>query len=418
MIHKQQEQPQQALECLQAICDHPPPPLSQADIWYLIGSVQETMEPPAPEFAKQAYDHVLRLMQMHNDPKVSRVYRQLGWVCHKWALDLPQTVVQQLGMQQVIASPLTCLLHALETDTSDAQNWHLLGKCMLDHMELAGAYDTISHAIGLDPSNSEIWATVGTLYLARGQASDAVVAYEHAVHLNPGSPAWFDLGAARHHIVSSSPSPPDPTAITAAVEAYTKALSICTAKRDDICARLEHLQQLQSGEHQSAPQPPQPPQTPAGEGAASSADGGTPPMQQGADPATGGAPSNNAQQPAAPDPAAAAQGMMQMCNPTTAAYQQAAMAQQPPPPQPPPGMPGQPYPQQQPGMQPVMFMQPGLQGSRRPSSTSSSRRQVTRSRRHSSSSSRRWCSSSSRRSKHSRSSSSHTRRRQIRYLCR
>ena len=209
MIHKQQEQPQQALECLQAICDHPPPPLSQADIWYLIGSVQETMEPPAPEFAKQAYDHVLRLMQMHNDPKVSRVYRQLGWVCHKWALDLPQTVVQQLGMQQVIASPLTCLLHALETDTSDAQNWHLLGKCMLDHMELAGAYDTISHAIGLDPSNSEIWATVGTLYLARGQASDAVVAYEHAVHLNPGSPAWFELGTARHHVLTQSNGPPD-----------------------------------------------------------------------------------------------------------------------------------------------------------------------------------------------------------------
>ena len=119
MIYKHQEQPQQALECLQAICDQPPPPLSQADVWFLIGSVQETMEPvrpphlqlwtclaaslslclldgccahsscasvfncapqPAPEFAKQAYEHVLRLMQMHNDPKVARVYRQLGWV--------------------------------------------------------------------------------------------------------------------------------------------------------------------------------------------------------------------------------------------------------------------------------------------------------------------------------------------------
>ena len=60
MIYQQQAQPQKSLECLQAICDIPPPPLSQADVWYLIGSVQETMEPPAPDFAKQAYEHVLR----------------------------------------------------------------------------------------------------------------------------------------------------------------------------------------------------------------------------------------------------------------------------------------------------------------------------------------------------------------------
>jgi hypothetical protein len=103
MIYKHQEQPQQALECLQAICDQPPPPLSQADVWYLIGSVQETMDAPAPDFAKQAYEHVLRLMQMNNEPKVARVYRQLGWVCHKWALELPHTVVAQMAAQQVRA---------------------------------------------------------------------------------------------------------------------------------------------------------------------------------------------------------------------------------------------------------------------------------------------------------------------------
>ena len=105
MIYKHQEQPQQALECLQAICDTPPPPLSQADVWFLIGSVQETMEPPAPEFAKQAYEHVLRLMQMNNDRKVARVYRQLGYVCHKWSLELPATVIAQMSMQNVPPSP-------------------------------------------------------------------------------------------------------------------------------------------------------------------------------------------------------------------------------------------------------------------------------------------------------------------------
>ena len=35
---------------------------------------------------------VLRLMQMNNDTKVARVYRQLGWVCHKWQLELPEAV--------------------------------------------------------------------------------------------------------------------------------------------------------------------------------------------------------------------------------------------------------------------------------------------------------------------------------------
>ena len=92
MIYKHQDQPQQALECLQGIADLPPPPLTQADVWFLMGSVQEMMEPPAPEFAKQAYEHVLRLMQMNNDTKVARVYRQLGWVCHKWQLELPEAV--------------------------------------------------------------------------------------------------------------------------------------------------------------------------------------------------------------------------------------------------------------------------------------------------------------------------------------
>jgi hypothetical protein len=58
-IYKAQENPHRALECFQAICDAPPPPLTQADVWFLIGSVQETMEPPAPEFARQAYVHVL-----------------------------------------------------------------------------------------------------------------------------------------------------------------------------------------------------------------------------------------------------------------------------------------------------------------------------------------------------------------------
>ena len=182
MIYKQSEQPQQALECLQAIADQPPPPLTQADVWFLIGEVQETMEPPAPSFAKQAYEHVLRLMQMNQDSKVARVYRQLGWVCHKWSLEPP--LIAPIGTHHsVVQPPLMCLLQAVETDPSDAASWHLLAKCLVDHLELDGAYDCLMHAVSLDPSSSEVWATVGAVYLARGQAADAIVACEHATHL-------------------------------------------------------------------------------------------------------------------------------------------------------------------------------------------------------------------------------------------
>jgi tetratricopeptide (TPR) repeat protein len=245
MIYKQQEQPQQALECLQAICDQPPPPLSQADVWYLIGSLQETMEPAAPDFAKQAYEHVLRLMQMSNDPKVARVYRQLGWVCHHWKLDAP--LVAPIGMNhQIQQAPIVCLQHALQTDPADAANWHLFARCLLDHNEVDGAYDCLMHAVQLEPANSEIWATVGSVYMANGQAADAVTAFEHAVHLQPSSPAWYELGIARHNLLTSADTPVQPEAITAALEAYTRALSICTGKREDISARLELIQTLRA----------------------------------------------------------------------------------------------------------------------------------------------------------------------------
>lgn len=183
MIHEHQKQPQQALECFQAICDHPPAPLSQADVWLLIGTVQEAMEAPAQEFAKQAYEHVLRLMQASNDPKLPQVYRQLGWVCHKYRLETTMVAPPVPGQSAYV--PLVCLRHALESDPSDAQNWHLLGKCLLDHGQVDGAYDCLQHATALDPAHSEIWATVGSIYLARGQTSDAIIAFEHAVYLNP-----------------------------------------------------------------------------------------------------------------------------------------------------------------------------------------------------------------------------------------
>ena len=257
MIYKHQGQPQQALECLQAICDAPPPPLMQHDVWYLIGAVQEHMEPPAPDFAKQAYEHVLRLMQMAQEPKVARVYRQLGWVCHKWNLQPP--MVAPHGVHHQVQQPaLLCLQQALEADPNDAANWHYVAKCLLDHSEFESSYDCLVHAVALDPASADIWETLGDLYARKGgRAADAAVAYEHAVHLNSRSTAWYGLGTARHEVAMQqqrsssssshrhrSPRQRGSDAIGAAIDAYTRALSVCTDKREVIASRLEHLRQL------------------------------------------------------------------------------------------------------------------------------------------------------------------------------
>ena len=239
-IYKAQENPHRALECFQAICDAPPPPLTQADVWFLIGSVQETMEPPAPEFARQAYVHVLRLMQLNEEAKVARVYRQLGWVCHKFALDQPPLLGILNPAEAQAQSPLLCLKRALETEPMDAPNWQVLGACLLDHRELDAAYDCLRHAITLEPTSDKAWRSVGDLYLAQGEREDAIQAYEQTVHLNPCSPAWFDLGAARHDALTVSGAGAT-SMITAAVEAYTRALTICPNRREDISRRLQHL---------------------------------------------------------------------------------------------------------------------------------------------------------------------------------
>ena len=36
---------------------------------------------------------------------------------------------------------LLYLQRAIESDPSDSQSWHLLGKCLADHGQVSGAYD-------------------------------------------------------------------------------------------------------------------------------------------------------------------------------------------------------------------------------------------------------------------------------------
>ena len=63
------------------------------------------------------------------------------------------------------------------------------------------------------------------------------------------------MGTARHHLLSASEGAVDIGAITAAVQAYTRALSICTNRRDDITARLEHLHTLRASASSLAVEP-------------------------------------------------------------------------------------------------------------------------------------------------------------------
>ena len=106
------------------------------------------------------------------------------------------------------------------------------------------AYDCLMYATTLEPANAENWLSVGNLYLQKGQAADAITAYEHAVHLNPMSEAWYELGKVRHSVVYSSSSSIDAQMLSAAIQAYTQALSICPTKRDDISLKLQHLRAL------------------------------------------------------------------------------------------------------------------------------------------------------------------------------
>ena len=56
-------------------------------------------------------------------------------------------------------------------------------------------------------------------------------------------------------MLSASEGAVDIGAITAAVQAYTRALSICTNRRDDITARLEHLHTLRASASMLAAEP-------------------------------------------------------------------------------------------------------------------------------------------------------------------
>ena len=124
---------------------------------------------------------MLQLLAEAEPRKKARVYRQLGWLCHA-------------TRQRSDQSPLGHLHMAVGADADDAQNWHLLGRCLTQHGQHASAYDALQRAIAIDALAHEIWASLGALYVAASSLPDARIAYHRAVLLNPLSEAWLQLG--------------------------------------------------------------------------------------------------------------------------------------------------------------------------------------------------------------------------------
>jgi len=276
LIFKQQSDSQRALGCFAAIAEDPPEPLQIADVWFQIGHVHESVEPMNAPLAKEAYECVLALLAFSDSrspipthiptrlptqvrapaarrggaaqegarvpparlghapnptphtpysPLQARVYRQLGWLCHA-------------TRQRSDQSPLGHLHMAVGADADDAQNWHLLGRCLTQHGQHASAYDALQRAIAIDALAHEIWASLGALYVAASSLPDARIAYHRAVLLNPLSEAWLQLG---HVLEAMHARSLDPAVADEASHAFAQALPLLPQHEREIRSAMHNL---------------------------------------------------------------------------------------------------------------------------------------------------------------------------------
>ena len=173
LLFKAQHIRDRALECFSAISEDPPPPVNSLDVWFQIGHVHESVAPASALLAQQAYEQCLKLSAADGPiAKQARALRQLGWLCHSTGANAG-------------APPMLLLQQAVETDGSDAQSWHLLGKCLAQHGHVAPAYDALYQALARDDSSASAWATLGGLYATASKMADAVRAYRRSTALNP-----------------------------------------------------------------------------------------------------------------------------------------------------------------------------------------------------------------------------------------
>ena len=153
------------------------------------------------------------------------MYRQLGWLCHA-------------TRQRSDQSPLGHLHMAVGADADDAQNWHLLGRCLTQHGQHASAYDALQRAIAIDALAHEIWASLGALYVAASSLPDARIAYHRAVLLNPLSEAWLQLG---HVLEAMHARSLDPAVADEASHAFAQALLLLPQHEREIRSAMHNL---------------------------------------------------------------------------------------------------------------------------------------------------------------------------------
>jgi tetratricopeptide (TPR) repeat protein len=168
---------------------------------------------------------VLQLLAEAEPRKKARVYRQLGWLCHA-------------TRQRSDQSPLGHLHMAVGADADDAQNWHLLGRCLTQHGQHASAYDALQRAIAIDALAHEIWASLGALYVAASSLPDARIAYHRAVLLNPLSEAWLQLG---HVLEAMHARSLDPAVADEASHAFAQALPLLPQHEREIRSAMHNL---------------------------------------------------------------------------------------------------------------------------------------------------------------------------------
>ncbi|KAJ3885091.1 hypothetical protein GG344DRAFT_83118 [Lentinula edodes] len=88
------------------------------------------------------------------------------------------------------------LTESLEADSSDAQNWHLLGRAYMSHGNYNQAHEAYQKALDYDGENPTLWCSIGALYFQLEQFGDAIDAYSRALRIDPYiSEIWFGLGS-------------------------------------------------------------------------------------------------------------------------------------------------------------------------------------------------------------------------------
>ena len=146
----------------------PPKPLTETDIIFQIGLVQEARNDF--DLARDAYERVLA-----DNPNHGKVLQQLGWLFHS---------SQTTTVPNPDETAIRYLERSIEADRNDPLTWYLLGRCYMSLCKYDKAYENFDSAVHKDPRNSVFWCSIGVLYYQITQFIDALNAYKMAINCN------------------------------------------------------------------------------------------------------------------------------------------------------------------------------------------------------------------------------------------